>query len=114
MNKNQVIHSDNCYTVLVNLLKHYASREDIYYVINLVSYKKLIYDNNLINFIDELKPFYYNSKLKYLENCKTYNNFLTIIRHLCSYNNLSYHKKVIYKKSKSEPSYYINMSSIDI
>lgn len=114
MKKNQVINNEYSYNILLNLLKEYASIEDVYYVINNVSYKKLIYDNKLINFIEELKLCYHKSKFKYLENCKTYNNFLTIIRHLCSYNNLPYHKKVIYKKSKYEPCYYINMSSIDI
>ena len=114
MKKNQVINNDNCYYVLLTLLKEYASTQDNYYVIDIVIYKKLLYNNKLNTFIEELKPYYYDSKLKYLENCKTYNKFLTIIIQICSYNNISYDKKVIYKKSKYEPIYYINMNSINI
>lgn len=113
MKKNQVINNDNCYYVLLTLLKDYASTQDNYYVIDIIIYKKLLYNNKLNTFIEELKPYYYESKLKYLENCKTYSNFLTVIRQICSYNNISYDKKVIYKKSKYEAIYYINMNSIN-
>jgi len=114
MKKNQIINNHNCYDVLLNILKEYASIEDNFYVIDTITYKRLLYDNNINTFIEKLKPYYYESKLKYLEDCKTYNNFLTIIRQLCSYNNIIFVKKVFYNKSKYTPYYYINMNSIDI
>ena len=114
MKKNQIINSDYSYNILTNILKEYGVIQDGFYIIDEIIYKRMVYDEKMSEFLQELKSCYYDSKLRYLENCNTYNNFLTIIRHICSYNNITYIKKIFYIRSKYIPSYYINMNSINI
>ena len=114
MKKNQIINNIHSYNILSELIKEYCFTENNFYIIDENTYKKLVYNNKIQDFLERLKPYYYESKIKYLDNCKTYSNFLTIIRQICTYNNITYVKKILYKKSKYTPYYQINMSSIDI
>lgn len=113
MNK-QVIHSTETFNILLELLTTYCNKENNLYIINNILYKKLIYNNYLQSFLNKLREHYYKSKLNYLDNCNTYNNFITIIRQICKFNSVEYNTRVVYEKSKYVPIYYINMNSVDI
>jgi hypothetical protein len=113
MNK-QVIHSNRTFNILLELLNTYCNKENNFYIINNILYKKLIYNSYLQIFLIRLREHYYKSKLNYLDNCNTYNNFITIIRQICNFNNIAYNTHVVYEKSRYVPIYYVNMSSVDI
>ena len=111
---NQTIRGVESLNILINLLTDNSIMENNKYIVNNALYRKILLTNRFDNFIADLKPYYHKSKLNYLDECNTYNKFLTIVRHICSYNNVECVKEVVYEKSKYKPVYYISMNSVDI
>lgn len=82
-----------------------------FYIVNKVAFKKGIYNNLLIGFLEELKPYYHISKVKYLEKPLNYNSFMTVVRQICNYNNITYKSQIKYDKSNYEIVYYIYLQN---
>ena len=93
--------------LLFDLLNKICMKNENHYVLNNISFKKGLYDNCINNFFESIKPYYHNSKKKYLERKQTYNNFTTIIRQICNHNNIIYTSKIKYEKSEYEIIYII-------
>ena len=82
-----------------------------FYRIDTIVFKKMQYHNILQNFIDTVKEYYYPHKREsYINRPITYNNFLTIIRHICRYNSVDYKRLTIYDKSKYSIEYIIYLN----
>lgn len=77
------------------------------YIIDTITYKKMIYKELLDPFLKELEEYYYNSKKKYISREMTYTRFLTIVRQICAYNKVLYTKKIVYLKNSYEIVYSI-------
>ena len=92
---------------LFDLLNKICIKNDNHYILNNISFKKGLYENYIDNFFESIKPYYHNSKKKYLERKQTYNNFTTIIRQICNHNNIIYTSKIKYEKSEYEIIYII-------
>ena len=93
--------------ILLNLL-HDTIFEKDYYILDYSFYKKLLYNKKLDLLVENLKKYYYKSKSKiYLEKKISYNNFNTIIRHLCNALNFTYIYDIKYNKSNHTIIYYI-------
>jgi len=94
-----------------NFLQGFCQEETInkskYFVLSKASFKKLKYKNLLQPFCEEMRHYYHQSKSKYIDNVKTFNKFITIIRQICTVNDIVYISKAIYIKSLYEPVYYI-------
>jgi hypothetical protein len=93
--------------LLINLLNNIAVKSDKCYVINTNSYKKGVFNECIVNFINECKPYYHLSKRKYLERKLSYNSFVTIIRQICNFNKITYTSQIKYDKSTYDIMYYI-------
>ena len=93
--------------LLIELLETIAIKSDKCYVINNNSYKKGLFNDVILNFIENCKPYYHISKRKYLERKLTYNSFVTIIRQICNYNKITYTSQIKYDKSTYDIIYYI-------
>lgn len=93
--------------VLIKLLDDISSKTDKYYVLDNNSYKKGMFNNTIADFINQCVPYYYISKRKYLERKITYNSFITIIRQICNFNNITYTSQIRYNKSSYNIIYYI-------
>tara|TARA_Y100000591_G_C21551004_1_gene553684 strand:- start:109 stop:480 length:372 start_codon:yes stop_codon:yes gene_type:complete len=114
--KSQLFCRDIPNTILYDLLDN-VTKMDIsqdnsnnrieYYKLDKILFKKLEYHNLLNNFLQSLKQYYYSNKQLYLERTMTYNNFLTIIRQICKYNNITIKKQIIYQKDTYSIEYYI-------
>ena len=100
--KNQVPND-----LLIQLLDSIAIKTDKCYVLNNNAYKKGMFNDIIINFIEECKPYYYLSKRKYLERKLTYNSFVTIIRQICNFNKITYTSQIKYDKSNYDIIYSI-------
>ena len=61
-----------------------------YYTIDILSYKKGIYSNDIQNFMDTIKPYYHVSKQFYIERDLTFPRFTTILRQICKANNIMF------------------------
>ena len=93
--------------LLIKLLNDIAIKTDKCYVLNNNAYKKGMFNDIIINFIEECKPYYYLSKRKYLEKKHTYSSFITIIRQICNFNKITYTSQIKYDKSNYDIVYYI-------
>jgi hypothetical protein len=89
------------------LLDSICIKNDKYYVLNKNSFRKGIFNNKIIEFIEECKPYYHSSKQKYLERKLTYNSFTTILRQICNFNKINHTSQIKYDKSTYDIFYYI-------
>lgn len=103
----QIFKKDIPNELLFNLLDVICMKNEKHYVLNNESFKKGIYNESIVNFIEECKSYYHNSKKKYLEKKLTYNSFITIVRQICNYNKLTYTSQIKYNKSSYDIVYII-------
>lgn len=104
---NIIFKSDISNNILYDFLNLYCCIENGFYIMDKLTFKKYEYNNKIQDFFNLLKDYYKNSKKYYLERDITYNNLLTIIRHICKYNNIEYNYKIKYDKNKYYINYYI-------
>jgi hypothetical protein len=93
--------------LLFNLLNAICMKNEKHYILDINSFKKGTFNESIKNFIQECKPYYHNSKQKYLERKLTYNNFTTILRQICNFNKITYTSQIKYDKSSYNILYYI-------
>ena len=93
--------------ILLTLIEDISELNNSAYIVNTVSFKKGMFNGTITQFLDDCKPFYHISKLKYLERKITYSSFITIIRQICNANNIKYTSTIRYDKSKYDIIYYI-------
>ena len=95
--------------LLKQLFDENAVKTETGYIINNCSYKKGIFNNSIPIFITECIPYYHMSKRKYLERKINYNSFITIIRQICNFNNITYTTQIKYDKSVYDIIYEIQI-----
>jgi len=93
--------------VFFELLNKICLKNEKYYIFNIDSFKKGVYNEYIQNFINLCIPYYHLSKRKYLERKLTYNSFTTILRQICNSNKIIYTSKIKYDKSSYDIIYYI-------
>jgi hypothetical protein len=97
--------------ILFDFLNKICIKNEKHLVVNTISFKKGTYDNSINEFFELIKPYYHNSKKKYLEKKLTYNSFITIIRQICNCNKIVYTSQIKYEKSVYEIVYIIFYNS---
>lgn len=114
--KSQLFCKDIPLDILYQLINSVTSKtvqQDIsnltieFYKIDKIIFKKLEFHGHIEEFVSKLKEYYYPNKQFYIERDMTYNNFLTIIRQLCKFNNVEFKKEIIYEKDTYQIEYYI-------
>ena len=93
--------------IIINFIKTIGFKHSNFYVINPDSYKKAKLLDKLDNFINSIKPHYYESKKFYTERKMSYKNMITIIRQILKKNNIKYISKIHYQNSDYTIQYYI-------
>jgi len=92
----------------IEFLKEHCSHNSVYYTFSKVNFKKIKFKPEILDeFFIKIKPFYFKSKLFYLEREKTYKNFITILRQICKFHAIPYTSKIVYSKSTYEIKYFI-------
>ena len=94
-------------SMLFNLLDNICMKNDKHYLLNSESFKKGVFNNSIQEFLELCKPYYHNSKKKYLERKLTYNSFTTIVRQICNFHKLTYISQIKYNKSLYDIIYII-------
>lgn len=74
--------SINC---LQNIIECFGTKERDEFMIDYVTYKKIIFHKVYVDWLEELLPYYYNSKKFYITRNFSFNSFITIIRQLCKF-----------------------------
>jgi len=93
--------------ILFDLLEKVCIKTDKYYLIDMNSYKKLIFYGYNIDFCNGLKEYYNLSKLFYLERKLSYNSFTNIVRQICKVNNIMFTSQIKYNESKYNIDFFI-------
>lgn len=93
--------------LLFDLLDKICIKTDDYYLMNNEGYKKMLYHNYHVEFLETLKPLYHASKLFYIERDMSYNSFINIIRQICKINKIAYSSNIKYNDSVYKINYYI-------
>ena len=107
MYNSNIFITDFSNNILYDFLDKHCNIENNYYIIHKDIYKKYEYYNSLYEFYDILKKLYKKNKIYYLERNYSYNNLLTLIRHICKEKNIIYFNRIKYNKSKYSIVYYI-------
>lgn len=94
------------YKIIYNLLYDICKQEKIYLVFDLIQFKKLKFYSKLDDILLFLKPYYKESKQKYIEKATKYKGFVTILRQLCKLHNIKYNNKIVYDHSNYTIIYY--------
>ena len=106
-NINQLFKKQIPTELLFGLIENIGIKNEKCYIINNDSYKKGIFNNCILEFLENCKKYYHISKQKYLDRKLSYNMFTTIIRQICNFNNITYTSQIKYDKSKYCIFYYI-------
>lgn len=93
--------------ILFDLLDKVCDINDKYYLINNYIFKKIVYHQYQEDFLNNIMPYYHNSKMFYVNRTFTYNSFVNIVRQICKYNEIPYVNKIKYNESKYDITYYI-------
>ena len=95
--------------MLFELLEKIAVITDKRFILSKAAYKKGNSESNntIQEFLNQCKEYYYLSKQKYLEKKLNYNSFITVVRQICNYNNITYTSQIKYSKSDYDIEYYI-------
>lgn len=109
---SNILIGDLSENILYDFLNIYFKQENNYYVINKLLFKKYEYNNLIQSFFTSLDLYYKKNKKKYIQREVSYNNLLTVLRHICKYKNIPYYSKIQYDKNKYNIIYYISNKSI--
>ena len=100
--KNQISNEQ-----LFDLLEKICIKNDKYYTLNKISFKKCEFLNLLEPFCKEISSAYHKSKQFYITRKHNYSSFITIIRQICKLNEINYVSNIIYNKSTYDIVYNI-------
>ena len=93
--------------ILFDILNKCCIFESNQYILEKSNYKSASLKGIIEPFIQELKPFYHNSKLFYIERANNFKSFVTIIRQLCKLYNIPINSIMQFSKSSYEIKYKI-------
>ena len=108
--KNQILKENILF--FNEFLKNIGTIEKNCVCINENHYKQIHYNGQLKEFLIKLKPFYFLSKLHYIENVTQYNHFITVLRQISKMNDIYFTYKIKYNNSKHYIEYYFFLSEL--
>ena len=108
--KSQIFKKHLSNDILFSFLDKICYKNKNYYIIDPISFNLSKYHLYLEAFINELKNYYHISKLNYITRSITYTRFLTIIRQISRYLNLTYKSFIKYNKSNYSITYHLFFS----
>ncbi len=106
--KSQIFKSIVPITILFELLEKICVKDEKYYHLSKSSFKAAEYHNLVTDFCSKIIEHYHLSKRYYVDRKMNYNKFVTVIRQVCSVNNVSYTSKILYNKSDYDILYTIS------
>ena len=93
--------------IIFELLDNICLKKEKYYIIDINSFKKMIFHNLHTEFIKTLKEYYHTSKQFYITRDFSFNSFTNIIRQICKNNNIMFSSNIRYSESNYNIEYYI-------
>jgi hypothetical protein len=96
--------------ILFELLDKICLKKDKYYVVDNNAFRKLIFHNYHIEFMDKIVDFYHLSKQFYVTRKINYKSFTNIVRQICKLNNIMFTSEIKYSESNYAIDYYVFFS----
>lgn len=87
---NQLFKEEPPYMCLLTILDNYADKDKDKYIIDYVTYKRIIFHKAHVDWLQHLCEYYHKSKQFYATRPFKFTSFITIIRHLCKIHNKPY------------------------
>lgn len=104
---NQIFKNNVPDRLLFDILDQVCLKTDKYYLIDINSYKKLLFHKLQDQFLDSLREYYHIGKQFYLSRAFTYKSFTNIIRQICKNNSIMYTSEMKYNESKYNIVFYV-------
>ena len=101
---NQIFKTPVPINILHDLLEKICLKTDKYYFLDETAYRKMLFHEMEKPFLELIRPYYFASKLFYLNRDFTYNSFTNIVRQICKFMEIKLESEIKYCHSK----YYIN------
>jgi len=111
------------FSLLVGLLDRICSRIEgrgieeglrVYYYISEYEYRKMIFENLHMGFLNSIRDYYSTFFSRYWERDFTYNSFKTIVRQICKINGVRYEKEKVILNSETVVRYRIYLSDLSL
>ncbi len=104
---NQIFKKNVPNNLLFDILDKICLKTDKYYLIDINSYKKLLFHQLHETLIESLKEYYHLGKQFYLTRALNYKSFTNIIRQVCKNNSIMYTSEMKYNESKYNIVFYV-------
>ena len=95
--------------ILLSLLNELCFVNNRCFVIDMPTYQKGIHKGLIQKFMNDCNPYYLPSKKFYTTNELTYKSFLTVVRHICKINSITYSHRIHYSHSIYQVVYNITI-----
>ena len=96
-------------SILYDFLEKICIKDNASYIFSKAAFKKAEIYDIISDFKEQIKPYYHQSKQYYVERDLNFIRFMTVIKQICSLNNIIVLRKIIYNKSTYEIEYYISI-----
>ena len=93
--------------LLIELLEKICVKTDKYYFIDIAAFKKVLYHEYHIEFLQAIRPYYHESKQFYVDREFNYTSFINIVRQICKHNKVEFKYNIKYSDYKYNIQYYI-------
>jgi len=92
---------------LFELLEKICTKTEKYYLFDLTAYKKMVFHQYHMPFLDAIVDHYHVSKQFYVTRKLTYNSFTNLVRQICKSNGTMFTNKIKYNESLYNIDYFI-------
>ena len=93
--------------ILYDLLEQICLKTDKYFFIDTNSFKKMLFHNLHLPFLETVIEYYHSSKKFYVERKFSYNSFTNIVRQICKSNDVLFTSQIKYNESKYNIDYFV-------
>ena len=94
-------------TLLFSLLEKICLKTQNYFLFDMNAFKKMVFNNHHVEFLEALKAYYHVGKRFYIERTIAYNMFTTILRQICKNNAIMYTSQIKYNESHYNIQYMV-------
>ena len=94
--------------ILISLLDKICETNDLVYMVDFNTYKRMKFHNYHTEFLLEIIDYYHWSKRFYIEREFTYQSFANILRQICRLHNIEISSNIRYCESTYAIEYFIN------
>ena len=99
--KSQLFKENPDYKILFNMLDKVCSLDEKDFLFTEINYKQLTHGSNKIaEFYEYLRPFYFKSKVHYVDKGVTFTGFLTVLRQLSKLYSIKHTSNIVYGQGK--------------